>query len=133
MRADPYSGSYDFSNPQSFNKYAYVMNNPLSLVDPLGLQSCDGGGGGDGPSDGNGTDNGGDDPADPMEPESVHARHQFSNGCLSPPPPPPPPVDPCILPGACNNAPTPHPGSGSGGTGRPQIKVREVDMNRSSV
>jgi RHS repeat-associated protein len=37
MAPDPYSGSYDFSNPQSFNRYAYVMDNPLSITDPLGL------------------------------------------------------------------------------------------------
>lgn len=27
----------DFSNPQSFNRYAYVLNNPLSAIDPDGL------------------------------------------------------------------------------------------------
>ncbi len=30
-------GSYDLSNPQSFNRYTYARNNPLTLVDPLGL------------------------------------------------------------------------------------------------
>ncbi len=34
---DPYLGSYDLSNPQSLNRYAYVQNNPLSYVDPFGL------------------------------------------------------------------------------------------------
>jgi hypothetical protein len=28
----------DVTNPQSFNRYAYVMNNPMTLVDPFGLQ-----------------------------------------------------------------------------------------------
>jgi RHS repeat-associated protein len=37
MRPEPYSGSYDFSNPQSMNRYAYVMNNPLASIDPSGL------------------------------------------------------------------------------------------------
>jgi RHS repeat-associated protein len=34
---DPYEGSYDLSNPQSFNRYGYVANNPLSATDSLGL------------------------------------------------------------------------------------------------
>jgi RHS repeat-associated protein len=37
MRPDPYTGSYDPGNPQSLNRYAYVMNSPLSYRDPLGL------------------------------------------------------------------------------------------------
>lgn len=34
---DPYAGSYDLTNPQSFNRYSYVMNDPVNLVDPTGL------------------------------------------------------------------------------------------------
>ncbi len=30
----------DPTNPQSWNRYAYVLNSPCSLVDPLGLDSC---------------------------------------------------------------------------------------------
>jgi hypothetical protein len=41
MSPDPYYGSYDFSNPQSFNRYAYVENDPLSYIDPIGLVLCD--------------------------------------------------------------------------------------------
>jgi RHS repeat-associated protein len=38
LAPDPYDGSYDASNPQSFNRYAYVLNNPLSYTDPSGKQ-----------------------------------------------------------------------------------------------
>jgi hypothetical protein len=40
---DPYDGSYDLSNPQSLNRYAYVQNDPVSFTDPTGLQAnnCD--------------------------------------------------------------------------------------------
>jgi RHS repeat-associated protein len=38
MSPDPCSGSYDFSNPQSFSRYAYALNNPLSNVDPSGRE-----------------------------------------------------------------------------------------------
>ena len=37
MSPDPYDGSYDWSDPQSYNRYAYVMGNPLASVDPSGL------------------------------------------------------------------------------------------------
>ena len=30
----------DISNPQSLDRYPYVLNNPTSLTDPLGLQGC---------------------------------------------------------------------------------------------
>jgi RHS repeat-associated protein len=34
---DPYDGSYDATNPQSFNRYSYVQNDPVNFVDPSGL------------------------------------------------------------------------------------------------
>ncbi|HKV35652.1 MAG TPA: S8 family serine peptidase [Pyrinomonadaceae bacterium] len=34
---DPYDGSYNLANPQSFNRYAYVNNDPVNFVDPKGL------------------------------------------------------------------------------------------------
>ncbi|MDQ3803050.1 MAG: hypothetical protein M3416_04255 [Acidobacteriota bacterium] len=41
---DPYDGSYDFTDPQSFNRYSYVQNDPVNFVDPTGLlpMVCDG-------------------------------------------------------------------------------------------
>jgi RHS repeat-associated protein len=69
LSPDPYSGSYDFTNPQSLNRYAYAMNSPMAATDPSGLDlkdqwcdlfgDCGGGGGG---ASGDGGDPGGCDP-----------------------------------------------------------------------
>jgi RHS repeat-associated protein len=37
MSPDLYAGSYDLTNPQSFNRYAYALNDPANLLDPSGL------------------------------------------------------------------------------------------------
>jgi hypothetical protein len=37
---DPYSGSMSIGDPQSFNRYGYVRNDPVNLVDPGGLDFC---------------------------------------------------------------------------------------------
>ena len=37
LRPDPYLGSIDLTNPQSLNRYGYVVNSPMNLLDPLGL------------------------------------------------------------------------------------------------
>ncbi len=34
---DPFDGSYNLSDPQSFNRYSYVQNDPVNMVDPSGL------------------------------------------------------------------------------------------------
>jgi RHS repeat-associated protein len=34
---DPYGGSYDATDPQSFNRYNYVQNDPINYADPSGL------------------------------------------------------------------------------------------------
>ena len=34
---DPWDGSYDLSDPQSFNRYTYVQNDPVNYVDSSGL------------------------------------------------------------------------------------------------
>jgi RHS repeat-associated protein len=34
---DPSDSSYNFTNPQSFNRYAYTNNDPVNHIDPLGL------------------------------------------------------------------------------------------------
>ena len=38
LSPDPLGG--DITNPQSLNRYPYVLNNPTTLTDPLGLQGC---------------------------------------------------------------------------------------------
>jgi RHS repeat-associated protein len=35
---DPVGG--DLANPQSLNRYTYVLNNPLRFTDPTGLYTC---------------------------------------------------------------------------------------------
>jgi RHS repeat-associated protein len=73
-------GAVTVTNPQSWNRYAYVLNNPMASIDPLGLEedACDdgstvcydgfsgggGGGGGDDGGGGGGGDDGGDVPPD---------------------------------------------------------------------
>ncbi|MBV9145235.1 MAG: hypothetical protein JO065_04920, partial [Acidobacteria bacterium] len=47
LSPDPYLGSMDLSNPQSLNRYSYVLNNPMNAVDALGL--CGSGQDGDPP------------------------------------------------------------------------------------
>ena len=39
LAPDSYLGSYDFTNPESMNRYSYALNNPSSFVDPSGLDT----------------------------------------------------------------------------------------------
>jgi RHS repeat-associated protein len=61
MSADPHIP--DPSDPQSYNRFSYAINNPLSRMDPTGFEdrpNRDGGGGGDGEGDaGDGSSTGG--------------------------------------------------------------------------
>ena len=34
-------GAVDITNPQTWNRYAYLVNNPLNATDPLGLYDCE--------------------------------------------------------------------------------------------
>jgi RHS repeat-associated protein len=45
---DPYGGSVNVANPQSFNRYTYVHNDPVKFVDPSGLNLAFSGIGGGG-------------------------------------------------------------------------------------
>jgi RHS repeat-associated protein len=109
MRPDPYLGSYDLTNPQSLNRYAYALNNPLSLVDPLSLEGCDDDS--EGCDDGN--DGGGND--DPVLMVRMPGDPGSGNPCDGPNdpacnPPDPPPQYPCdLMPWACSTG-----GSGNG-------------------
>jgi RHS repeat-associated protein len=37
---DPFDGSYHMADPQSFNRYSYVGNDPVNHTDPSGLEEC---------------------------------------------------------------------------------------------
>jgi RHS repeat-associated protein len=89
MTPDPVGG--DVTNPQSLNRYAYVLNNPTTLTDPLGLQ--------------------GGNPADPCSDPAYYFSHAECGG------PPPGDCEEYDL-GSCSGNPFP-PFGGYGGGGAP--------------
>ena len=104
MSPDHYSGSYDITNPQSMNRYSYVLNNPLAYIDPSGLDDCPPlsaiARGGVHANDDCGTDGGGGGGIlPPPGPPESNPCLGFE-GCVQGDPPPspeptPPPTDPC--------------------------------------
>jgi RHS repeat-associated protein len=106
---DPYDGSYNLTNPQSFNRYAYVNNDPVNFTDLSGLQSMaagpcpawdpcgvtvSGGGGADDPrflpSTGGPEEGGGIDPREPLphvgggrNPQDPTTPQQPNPNCIS--------------------------------------------------
>jgi RHS repeat-associated protein len=113
MSPDPYDGSYNLQNPQSFNRYTYVLNNPYSLKDPLGLDDdCstrdngdDGGYGGEDCGGGGGGDDGGNgnSPAPSPGPVDPTNCNDPQVSCVSPDPN-------CDYDGCLTDDPLPEPG-----------------------
>jgi hypothetical protein len=100
MHPDPAGlAAVDITNPQSWNRYAYV-NNPLGNVDPLGLSDC---------------------PAE--EPDCRLPPCDFDSCVIAPPPDPIPPVNPPGYPPPCDNCgPSNPPPTGPGNSGTPPNK-----------
>jgi RHS repeat-associated protein len=104
-------------NPQSWNRYAYVLNNPLALIDPFGLDFCQWD---DGSRDDTFAD-GGEDESGCISGGGTWVTDSGANsGCtwdgirLNCPGPP----DPCALPGSCGGGIGGEPiGPGVGGDG----------------
>jgi RHS repeat-associated protein len=127
MSPDPYDGSYDITNPQSLNRYSYVLNNPLRSVDPSGLDEV-----GDCPGEDCGSGNGGGGIGGDTCPVQA---------CVTTPPPPPvdpdpnppPPFDPTGCSGLCSTNPpqTPNPPTQPGG-GAPSNPTHPGKQSKSA-
>ncbi len=86
-------GAVKLVNPQSWNRYAYVLNNPLRLIDSTGLDSCVGGG----------DDDDDDDSGDAVKEHPAELPKCGGPGNPNPPDPNPPPCDPSDQ--SCNQPP----------------------------
>ncbi len=89
---DPGNAGADMTNPESWNGYSYVANNPLTMVDPSGMDGF-GSGSGDDPCDWDPFCGGGWDGGPPPDWGS------------SPPPPPGPPPPPASVWGSPSTNP----------------------------
>jgi RHS repeat-associated protein len=115
---DLYLGSYDFANPQSFNRYTYALNNPSSFVDPSGLDCSDNNGTDLGDAGGTGIEVGGGCNPTPNPPPSQPGNWcggvaWGTEGCIQPP---------CGYPGAACSGPGGTPG-GTPPTGPPRLAL----------
>ena len=106
LSPDPFDGSYNALNPQSLNRYSYVLNNPMALVDPSGLSDCSV----DDPDCGAGCSYG--DPCGGMSPLGPPPQCTFDVCVTDTPDPPPDPSEPILLP-ILSSAPN---GGNGGGT-----------------
>ena len=97
LSPDPANAGADLANPQSWNGYAYVLGNPLAMVDPSGLDSISSGG----------------DPCDDDPFACDPGLGPFPPGGFPAPEPPPPPP-PTQTEGTATGSPLP-PGSFPGG------------------
>lgn len=119
LAPDPFGGSYDAGNPQSLNRYVYVLNNPLSFIDPLGLNSvaagcidADGSRTSDTPASScEGGEDSGETGVSQVVPDCT------GPGCPHDPAPPPPPPAPAPDPGDCGFGCRRYPGGGGDNTG----------------